>query len=274
MEQEALPFAKLALGDMLRELRASRGISQLELALRCEISSRHLSFVETGRSQPGREIVERLGEELELPLTARNALHLAAGYAPRYRETSLRAPEMSMLREALSLMLAQQSPYPAFFTDTHWNLIEANPAMTGLLTALRPEGPVHNNVLHQIFDPEDIRPFLLNWHDVAGDVLRYLRHQVLRAPWDDQLAELLDALLAYPGLPRAWKQINLADAPAPVMKTVFKGPNGPLSFVSAITHFGTALDLTAEQIRVESLFPADSQTRDWCAARAGQRCAG
>ncbi|WP_209045859.1 helix-turn-helix domain-containing protein [Rhizorhabdus histidinilytica] len=255
------------LGDVLRELRGARGVSQLELALRCEISPRHLSFVETGKSQPSREIIERIGEELELSLRERNGLHLAAGYAPRYRETPLDAPELAIIREAIEATLAQQLPYPAFVADRHWNIVMANAGMATLMRALRPEGLAHDNVLRQLFDPTDLRPFVVNWEEVAGDLLRHFRYDVMRSPFDAEGRALLDEVLAYPDIPTHWRRLDLSDAPLPMLRTVFALPEGQLSFLSTIAQFGTAWDLTVQEVRVEAMHPTDDFTRDWFQAR-------
>ncbi|QAY75296.1 helix-turn-helix domain-containing protein [Sphingosinicella sp. BN140058] len=256
------------LGDLLRDLRAAHGVSQLDLALRCEISPRHLSYVETGKAQPSRDVVERIGEELDLPLRDRNALYLAAGYAPRYRQTPLEAPELAVVREAIEATLGQQEPYPAFVFDRHWTVMMANRGMTALMEGLIAGGPRHANILHQIFDPDDLRSFIVNWDEVAGDLLRHLRHEVQRSPYDLEGRALLDALLAYPDIPAAWHRTNFANAPLPMVRTVFKGPEGPLSFLSTMTQFGTAWDLTIEEIRVEAMHPTDEATRAWCRAQA------
>ena len=256
------------LGDLLREIRAAQGISQLDLALRCEISPRHLSFVETGKAQPSRDVIERIGEELALPLRERNTLYLAAGYAPLYRRTPLEAPELGVVRQAIEATLAQQEPFPAFVFDRHWTIVMANDGMAALMEGLRPGGPRHANILHQIFDPEDLRPFIVNWDEVAGDLLRHLRHEVQRSPFDHDGRDLLDALLAYPDIPQEWHRARFAEAPLPMVRTVFRGPDGPLSFLSTMTQFGTAWDLTIEEIRVEAMHPTDEATRAWCRARA------
>jgi transcriptional regulator with XRE-family HTH domain len=255
------------LGGLLREFRAAHGVSQLDLALRCEISPRHLSYVETGKAQPSRDVIERIGEELALPLRERNALYLAAGYAPRYRQTPLEAPELGVVRQAIEATLAQQEPFPAFVFDRHWTVVMANRGMAALMEGLRPGGPRHANILHQIFDPEDIRPFIVNWDEVAGDLLRHLRHEVQRSPFDREGRDLLDGLLAYPDIPAAWHRASFAHAPLPMVRTIFKGPGGPLSFLSTMTQFGTAWDLTIEEIRVEAMHPTDEATREWCRAR-------
>jgi transcriptional regulator with XRE-family HTH domain len=162
-------------GPLLRHWRAARRVSQLDLALDADVSSRHLSFVETGRAQPSREMVLRLAEALEVPLRERNALLLAAGYAPLYRETDLGAPEMVEARLAVEFILAKQEPYPAIVVDRHWNLLLANPSTHRFLALFLPgppAGPV--NVMRLMFDPRGVRPFVENWEEVARHLVERL----------------------------------------------------------------------------------------------------
>ena len=253
---------------MIRVLRAARGVSQLDLALRCDLSPKHMSFVETGRSQASRDVIERIGVELELSLRERNALHLAAGYAPRYRESPLNAPELAIVRQAIDATLAQQEPFPAFVIDRHWNLVLPNRGMIRLLDALLPHGSRHTNMLHQIFDPGDMRPLIVNWAEVAGDLLRHFRYDVMRSPFDEAGRRLLDEILAYPGIPADWGRHDPADAPLPMLRTVFALPQGQLSFLSTLAQFGTSWDLTIEEVRIEAMHPTDEFTRAWVVKQA------
>jgi len=249
---------------MLREWRAARGISQLDLALLSDVSARHLSYVETGRSQPSRALLEQLADALDMPLRERNALMLAAGYAPVYRETKLDAPELTLVRRAIDAILAQQSPYPAFVVDRTWNVLLANEGMGRLLTSLKPEGPRHANIVRQVFDPEDIRPLIVNWDEVAGDLVRHLHHEIARSPSDRTARDLLAEALAYPGIPARWERRDVHAAPLPVITTVFKGPRHPLGFFSTLTSFATSWDVTTQETRIECMHPLDEPTRRYC----------
>ena len=191
-------------GALLREWRAARRLSQLDLALDAGVSPRHLSCVETGKSQPSREMVARLADALDMPLRERNAMLVAAGFAPRYPETALATPELSQVRRAIEFILAQQEPYPAFVLNRHWDVLMANEA------ALRVNGFVmhgrasaHANMIRQIFDPDDLRSAVDNWEEVAGDLIRHLHGEVAAAPSDATARELLEEVLAYPGVPAA-----------------------------------------------------------------------
>jgi len=259
--------AATPVGRMLREWRAVRRISQLDLALDSDISTRHLSCIETGKAQPSRALLDQLADTLGMPLRERNALLLAAGYAPIYRESGLSAPELQLLARAVDSILAQQEPYPAFAVDRCWNVLAVNRGMTRLLGSIKPGGPLHGNILRQVFDPGDMRPHIGNWDEVAGDLIRHLHEACARNPVDHALHALLDEVLAFPEVPSGWRRRE-ARAPLPVITTVFIGPTGPLSFFSTLTGFGTSWDITAEETRIECMHPVDEAARAYCRALA------
>lgn len=251
-------------GGLLREWRAARRLSQLDLALAADVSARHLSYVETGKSQPSRELIARLADALAMPLRERNTLLIAAGYAPGYRETNLASPELAAVRRAIEFILDQQEPYPAFVTDRHWDVLLANRAMPRVFSRLREGGPRHANVLRQIFDPEDMRPVIGNWEEVAGDVLRHLHDEVAAAPSDARARALLDEVLAYPGVPDRWRIRDPGVAPLPLLTAEFRRGDLELRFFSTLTTFGTPRDVTLDGLRIECMFPADEATAAFC----------
>lgn len=255
-------------GDLLREWRAARRMSQLDLALEANVSSRHLSWVETGKSQPGRDLVEQLADALEMPLRERNTLLVAAGYAPKYRQTDLSAPEMALLRRAVEFIIRQQEPFPAFVIDRHWDVLMVNPAMERVFGALKPGGPTHGSILRQVFDPADMRPLLANWEEVAGDLIRHLHHEAAAAPSDLRVRALLAEILAYPDVPQDWRRRELGATPLPVITTVFRKDDLELRFFSTLTTFGTSQDVTIEGLRIECMFPADQATEAFCRSLA------
>lgn len=256
-------------GGLLREWRSARGLSQMELAFRAEVSLRHLSFVETGRSVPGRPLVVALAEALDLPLRERNELLVAAGYAPLYSASPLEAPEMDLVRAAVGTILEQHEPYPAFAFDRRWELVQANAAMRRLLGALRPGGPRSSNILLQIFDPDDMRPAIANWTEVAGELLRHLHHEIRRTPADARLRALLARLTAFPDVPDQWKRREPGRNPLPVVTTAFSSAAGELRFFSTLTTFVGASEVTADELRIEAMYPTDAPTRAFCRALAG-----
>ncbi len=261
-------------GALLREWRASRRMSQLDLALEAGTSARHLSYVETGKSQPSRAIVGRLADALDLPLRERNVLLMAAGYAPEYPESSLAMPELAPVRHAIELMLEHQEPYPAFVLDRHWNVLQANGAagrVAGFLRGADGAASGHTNMLRQFFDPEDLRAVVVNWEEVAGDLIRHLHDVVAAAPTDLKARSLLDELLRYPDVPSRWRTRGIGTQPSPVLTVEFRKDDTTLRFFSTITTFATSRDVTIDELRIECTFPADAATGEFCRRLAGDR---
>jgi transcriptional regulator with XRE-family HTH domain len=252
------------LGDLLREWRGARRMSQMDLALEAGVSTRHLSCVETGKARPSRELIALLAGALDMPMRDRNALLVAAGFAPGYRETALSAPEMSLVRRAIEFILAQQAPYPAFVVNRHWDVLMTNEGLTRVFGWLRDGEAVNPNIMRQVFDPADMRPFVDNWEEVAGDLIRHLHHEVATHPSDKISRALLDEVLAYPDVPARWERRELGAAPLPLMTVVFRKGDQRLTFFSSLTTFGTSRDITLEEIRVECMFPADDETAAFC----------
>ncbi|MDX2203020.1 MAG: helix-turn-helix transcriptional regulator [Hyphomicrobiaceae bacterium] len=246
----------------LRWWRERRRLSQLELAGRADISQRHLSFLELGRASPSREMVLRLAEALDVPLRQHNALLLAAGFAPAWREATLAAPELAQVARAVDYMLAQQQPFPAVAVDRHWNLLKANPAAVCLVEFLvgpLPAGePV--NLADALVAPHLLRPFLENWPQVAR---YFIRSVELDASSDgsDATSALLERLLAYDGVRELVKGPAL-DGSAPVLPMHFRKGETVLSLFTTIATLGTPSSVTAQELRVESFFPADDASAE------------
>ena len=247
-------------GDLLRSWRQRRRLSQLDLALEAEISARHLSFVETGRARPSREMVLRLAEHLDMPLRARNALLTAAGFAATYPERPLDAPELSAARGAVAQVLRAHAPFPALAVDRHWTLLAANDAVAPLLEGVAPAllaPPV--NVLRVSLHPEGMAPRIENLDEWRGHILDRLRHQ-LAATEDAVLAKLLAELRALPGRGGAGPTTDdLAGVAVPLR--LRDGRGRVLSFLSTTTVFGTARDVTLAELALECFYPADDATR-------------
>jgi transcriptional regulator with XRE-family HTH domain len=240
-------------------------MSQLELALAAEISPRHLSCIETGRAQPGREVVVRLGEALDIPLRDRNALLLAAGFAPIYPKTSLDGSQVAKARRVIDLILAQQEPFPATLIDRHWNMIQVNAGMERLLQRILAGRPLrHSNIIRQIFDPEDVRRVIANWEEVANTVLTNLQNELARTPGDGEGEALLAEALAYPGVPRHWQHRDLERTLSPLSMTIFRDGDRGLSFMSTVITFATPRDVTLDELRIECCFPTDEYTAATC----------
>jgi transcriptional regulator with XRE-family HTH domain len=246
-------------GEHLREWRVRRRLSQLDLAQEADISTRHLSFVETGRSVPSREMVLRLAERLDVPLRERNALLVAAGYAPMYRERALDDPALAAARQAVELVLKGHEPYPALAMDRHWNLVSYNRTVPLLMQAADPsllQAPV--NVLRLSMHPKGLAPMIANLGQWRTHLFERLRQQV-HATGDAQLAALLEELRGYP-MPEG-SQIELpGEHPGVVMPFKFRTPHGVLSFISTTTIFGSPVDVTLQELAMETFFPADEFT--------------
>jgi transcriptional regulator with XRE-family HTH domain len=244
-------------GELLREWRERRRLSQLELALDAEISTRHLSFVETGRSRPSREMVLHLAEQLDLPLRERNRLLLAAGYAPVYAETALDAPLLSEVRAAVRQVLRGHEPYPAVVVDRGWHLVDANTSVALFTESVAPdllEPPA--NVLRVGLHPEGMAPHIVNLGEWRAHLLGRLRRQVAQTA-DPELAQLYDELRTYPC---DQPEMELPGPGAVVVPLRIRYHGQELSFFSTVATFGTPLDITVAELIIESFFPADPDT--------------
>jgi transcriptional regulator with XRE-family HTH domain len=248
-------------GRLLREWRTRRHLSQLELAAQADISTRHLSFIETGRSQPSREMVLHLGEQLEIPLRERNALLTAAGYAPLYRESELDAPDMQPVRDAIDNVLRAHEPYPALVVDRAWNLVAANATVGMLMQGIAPwllTPPV--NVMRASLHPDGLAPRIVNLEQWASHLLTRLDRQVLLSG-DRDVAALLEELRSYPDVPARATFPELEGAEKVFVPLRLEATGGTvLTFFSTVTTFGTALDVTLAELSIESFFPADEAT--------------
>jgi transcriptional regulator with XRE-family HTH domain len=242
---------------LLRRWRDQRRLSQMELALEAEVSTRHLSFVETGRSKPSREMVVRLAEHLDVPLRERNELLLAAGYAPAYPESSFEDAGLGQVRDAVRRLLAAHEPYPAVAVDRRWELVDGNagvPLMTAGCAAHLLEPPI--NALRLTLHPEGMAPNITNLPEWRAHILGRLRREV-NATQDAQLRTLLSELESYPG---GEQDEGIPTPGAIVVPLRLQHPAGELSFMSTITTFGTPLDITVSELSIEAFFPADDHT--------------
>lgn len=262
------------IGALIREWRQLRRQSQLDLSLEAEISQRHLSFIESGRAQPSRDMVLLLAEHLGVPLRERNALLLAAGYAPVYLERALEDPGLQAAKAAIDLVLRGHEPYPALAIDRHWTLLAANSAVTALLglvtdaELLRP--PV--NVLRLSLHPGGLAPAIVNLREWQAHVVARLRQQI-RATADPVLIDLLAELTAYPmpdGSPGSPRPTQQQDEPEPaiVVPLQLRLGDNVLSLISTTTVFGTAVDITLSELALETFFPADAATAEALRAAA------
>jgi transcriptional regulator with XRE-family HTH domain len=268
------PRAPGPFGRTLRQWRQARGKSQLSLALAAETSTRHLSFLETGRAQPSRSMVLRLCEALEVPLRERNALLATAGFAALYRESDLSSPEMAQLRKVLRFLLERHEPFPAALVDRAGRVLDANAASTRVLGRFAGPGAVWReqppNLLRLTVHPEGLRPFLVNFADVATALLRRLQREAAAAGPGDALHALVEELLALPELPAGATDAPLARALDPVLPVHLKRDGLELRLFSTLTTVGTPQDVTLEELRIESFMPADAASEDALRRLAGE----
>ncbi|MDB5673369.1 MAG: Transcriptional regulator, family [Sphingomonas bacterium] len=253
------------IGALLREWRAARRMSQLDLSLETGISTRHLSCVETGKASASRDTVSRLADALGMPLRERNALLRAAGYAATHPERALTAPALARVQQAVDLIITHQEPYPAFVISRHWEVLATNQAavrLGGLMMGSRPSR--HTNLLHQLFDPDDIRSVIVNWPEIAGRFIRHVHDDLAANPTDRRTRELLDEIFRYPDVPARWRSRDLDEDPSPIITFTFRTPRGDLRFFETITTFAAPHDVTLDEVRIDCTFPADEHTARVC----------
>jgi transcriptional regulator with XRE-family HTH domain len=258
-------------GPLLRRWRESRHLSQLDLALEAEVSARHISFLETGRAEPSREMLLALANVLDVPLRERNFLLLAAGYAPIYGETSLDDPRMTQVRAAIEIILRSNEPRSAIAHDRHWNIVMANDAFVRFLTVTLGQPPAgltalqvskmpRLNVLRLVFDPNQLRRIIVNWETIAKSLLN---EAFRRLAWarDETLKKLITEILSYPGIPARWREPDL-EAPHELILPMELSLDGKIArMFSTVTTIATPSDVTLQELHVESFYPADAETQ-------------
>jgi transcriptional regulator with XRE-family HTH domain len=253
------------IGDLLREWRERRRLSQLALALDAEVSTRHLSFLETGRARPSREMILRLTERLEVPLRERNTMLLAAGFAPAYPEHDLDDPALKVARAAVDRVLVGHEPFPALAVDRYWTLVAANRVVPALLTGVAPhllQPPI--NVLHLSLHPDGLAARIANLPEWRAHLLARLSRQV-ELTADRRLSALLEELREYAGdLGTRGTDESVSDhhQASPAVPLRLQTEHGLLSLISTTMVFGTPIDVTISELAIEAFFPADSVTAD------------
>ncbi len=259
-------------GALLKHWRDQRGYSQLDLATTSQVSQRHISFLESGRAKPSREIVLQLAAVLEIPLRQQNLLLTAAGFTPIHAETDLSALEMLPVRRAIDFLLRQQEPYPAIVVDRYWNLLLTNNATTRLLTLFVDpiklqkhfyrDGKI--NLMQVIFDPQGLRPFIANWEELAEHLLQRLHREVLAEGENEHSHKLFNELMSYPNVSDLRQTSIRATQNTLLLTTHFRRDHLEWKFFSTIATLGTPYDITLQELRIECLFPADETTeRNW-----------
>jgi transcriptional regulator with XRE-family HTH domain len=253
------------LGLLLRHWRDARGKSQLDLSLDAGVSQRHISFIESGRSVPGRQLLLDLAQALDVPLRERNALLLAAGYAPVYSEAAWNSDEMRSVTKALERMLRQHDPYPAIVMDRYWNVLTANDSAPRFFNCFidMAARKTPRNILHLMFDPAGMRPFIANWAQLAPGLLRRVAREAVGGVMDEATSELVNALMAYEDVAPAWRPPNghaQSTDTLPVLPLSFVKDGVVLNYFSMVSTVGTPQTIAAQELRVECMFPADEAT--------------
>jgi transcriptional regulator with XRE-family HTH domain len=255
---------------LLKNWRHRRGLSQLDLALTAEMSPRHLSFLETGRSQPSAEMVLRLCSALDIPLRERNQLLVAAEHAPHYpeAEASSLPPE---IERVLDRMCEQQEPYPLIVLNSVYEVLRTNVAGSALLTRFVADTSAITlplNLFDLTFDPRLSRPFVVDWAGAARDLLARLHREVLAHPGDARRSDLLARVLAMPDVPKLWHQPDFERGTAPVLGIRLQRDDVCLSFITVVTAFSAPQNVTLDELRIEAWFAVDDATAAYCATLA------
>jgi len=252
----------ITFGEELRRWREARRFSQLALASEADVSQRHLSFLETGKSKPSREMVLHLGRSLDLALRDQNALLATAGFSPEYTERGLDDPDLDEVRHTLDVVLAAHGHIPAYVIDRGWDLVMANPASLSLaaLAGLDPPLEVSLNVMRTCFHPEGIRSKVLDWERFATVLIHRLERELVDRPFDDRLADLLAEARSYPGVADLPARPPLPTGNDLMVPMQIETPAGTLRFISMIATIGEPFDVTLSELRIETLLPADRFT--------------
>ena len=253
-----------AFGRLLKEWRGRRGISQLGLALAARTTQRHVSFIESGRATPSRDMVLRLGATMALPLRQQNALLLAAGYAPAWQERDLSMPDLAAINSALDYMLSHHEPYPAFVVDRCWNLLRANRGASSLTEFLLGPAPAETppapvNLAIALVSPDGLRPYIVNWQEVVRYFVRGVQADA-NADGTSATANLLERLLSVAGVAGLSETMPPEADRAPVLPIHFRRGDTSLRLFTTIATLGTPRDVTLEEIRIEFFFPIDDAT--------------
>ena len=250
--------------SLLKHWRNVRRLTQIELASDANVSARHLCFLETGRAQPSREMVQLLGNALDLPLEERNALHIAAGFVPPYGDRGLAADNLQHVRQALDFILRQQEPYPGIVIDGRWDVRIRNQASGRLFKAFweayEMEAGLADNAMHVVFHPKGLRQFIVNWDEFAGQMIQILHREV--AQGSGVASQLLEEIMTYPGLPAEWRLPRDTAASSPVMTMQLRKGALRLAFFSTFTTLAMPTDAALQKLKIECFYPADSVTAE------------
>ena len=253
-------------GNLLKYWRNIRGKNQLDLSIETELSQRHISFIESGRSVPSRQVLIKIAEALDVPLRDRNVLLLSAGYAPAYSEAAWNSRQMRSVTSALERILRQNEPFPALVMDRYWNVLMTNESAPRFFNCFidMSQRTEPLNILHLVFDPKGMRPFVANWEEVASSLIQRVYFEAVGRVIDEGTKELLATLRAFPRV-RMHDRANQSSDPGPITPMIpisFRKGDTVLNYFSMVTTVGTPQTVAAQELRIESLFPADDTTEN------------
>jgi transcriptional regulator with XRE-family HTH domain len=259
----------LDFGDLLREWRQHRRMSQLDLSLNSGISQRHISFLETGRARPSRPMVIGLADALGIPLRERNALLECGGFRAAYSAGSLDDQAIALFREALQLAIEHHEPYPAVVLDGRWNLVMINQGALRFFShfldpfaALEAIGSPHTfQMVRLCLRDEGFKPYIRNWTELVYSFLQRARQGLLHNPGDLALRELIEEILTHPDTPARWQAPDWKTPPSPAINMVLDDGHNSWSLFTMLAHFGSPQNVTIEELSVELFYPADPATR-------------
>ena len=261
-----------SLGEQLRYWRAQKGFSQLHLAELAGTSSRHLSFVETGRGHPSRALLLRLAQELDVPLRARNAILEAAGYSPKYGETGLTDPEMGQVRRVLDFILKSSLPYPTMVIDRYWNVVMANASFLSFVQVFadQPERfpPEKLNLMRVILHPDGLRPYIVNWSEFEPYMVGRVRRSLSREPGDDKLQAMFEEITTYEGAAPKEAGADAPSVPQFLMPIHISKGDQEVRLFTTLATLGAPQDITLQELFIETGFPMDDETERYLRAQS------
>ncbi|WP_063721479.1 helix-turn-helix domain-containing protein [Rivularia sp. PCC 7116] len=256
-------------GNLLKHHRKLRNFSQLDLALASDVSQRHISFLESGRANPSQEMILQLATVLDIPLREQNVMLTTAGFAPIYSESDLSSPEFEPIRKALDFILLSQTHSPVLIMDRYWNLIQTNPVSQRLINWLIDSEDLHNrfyidgkiNLMRLMLHSQGLKPFVSNWEEIVSHLIKRVYREAIADDNNEQPRQLYQELMTYPDIPQLWKLSNSQSWQMPLLTVNFFKAGLHLNFFSAIATLGTPQDIMLQELRIETLFPADEITQ-------------
>ncbi|MEO1373802.1 MAG: helix-turn-helix transcriptional regulator [Cyanobacteria bacterium J06635_10] len=256
-------------GNLLKHWRKQRNFSQLDLAASSEVSQRHISFLESGRANPSQEMILQLATVLDIPLREQNIMLTTAGFAPIYSESDLSSPEFEPIRKALDFIMLSQTHSPVLVMDRYWNLIQSNSVSQQLINWLINSQDLQNlfyidgkiNLMRLMLHPQGLKPFVINWEEIGGNLIKRAYREALANGNNEQPKQLYEELLTYPDVPQLWKLSNSYTWHLPLLTLELLKDGLNFNFFSAIATLGTPHDIMLQELRIETLFPADEITQ-------------